>query len=360
MDTGLATAIRSLPGKELPLVSPYRDFLADCQFAEELGFSQVRASEHRCAEDDWNHSPLTLRAPSGFGSGPACARRGGSRDRRHPFERQAGLGHRRRSGGGRVRDVRVRPQGSHCADRRRPESLRALLYRREFDSEGKYDRFRNVTLRPKGVQQPHPPIWMAAMGPQSFARTARRGNKLAFAMHTSLWRGWAELLEQAGQDIQDLQRSRRERRAVLPAGLHAHGRSGPRDGFQVDLVPGGTAYLAVTRCREDEEIQRTRSQAGLLRARAPDEDGDGADRQSGLMALASDRVGRGQRMIELAESFGRVFHSRRPSALGPSSIRLIQSLMRSAVSVLSVQIASSMYSIKRRSTSATDTAPITG
>ncbi len=62
MDIGLAAAIQRLPGKEEPLVGLYQDFLADCELAQELGFSHVWASEHHGSEDDWKNSPLTLLA----------------------------------------------------------------------------------------------------------------------------------------------------------------------------------------------------------------------------------------------------------------------------------------------------------
>jgi hypothetical protein len=43
MEIGLVTGIRRLPGKDEPLVGLFQDFLADCQLAEELGFSHVWA-----------------------------------------------------------------------------------------------------------------------------------------------------------------------------------------------------------------------------------------------------------------------------------------------------------------------------
>lgn len=41
------------------------------------------------------------------------------------------------------------------------------------------------------------------MGPQSVARTARRGYNLESALHTPLWRDYAAMLEEAGHRRQD-------------------------------------------------------------------------------------------------------------------------------------------------------------
>jgi len=47
-----------------------------------------------------------------------------------------------------------------------------------FSFEGKYWHFDDVTVEPRPVQQPHPPLWMGAGSPESIARAAREGWKL--------------------------------------------------------------------------------------------------------------------------------------------------------------------------------------
>jgi alkanesulfonate monooxygenase SsuD/methylene tetrahydromethanopterin reductase-like flavin-dependent oxidoreductase (luciferase family) len=74
-----------------------------------------------------------------------------------------------------------------------------------FDHVGKYYQFTNVTMNPKPVQKPHPPIWMAAMGPQSIAKAAERGYHLASALHSPIWKNYAGLLEENGRRREDHQ-----------------------------------------------------------------------------------------------------------------------------------------------------------
>ena len=69
----------------------------------------------------------------------------------------------------------------------------------EVTHEGKYYQYRNVRLRPKPVQRPHPPIWMAAMGPQSIERAAQRGYHLASALHSPIWKSYPDLLKTHGR-----------------------------------------------------------------------------------------------------------------------------------------------------------------
>jgi alkanesulfonate monooxygenase SsuD/methylene tetrahydromethanopterin reductase-like flavin-dependent oxidoreductase (luciferase family) len=69
----------------------------------------------------------------------------------------------------------------------------------EFSHEGKYYAFPNVRMTTTPVQKPGPPIWVASMGDQSVAWTARRGYHLA----AGAGRGHAkyeELLRQFGHD----------------------------------------------------------------------------------------------------------------------------------------------------------------
>ena len=69
----------------------------------------------------------------------------------------------------------------------------------EFSHKGKYYEFPNVHMTTTPVQKPGPPIWVASMGDQSVAWTARRGYHLA----AGAGRGHAkyeELLVQHGHD----------------------------------------------------------------------------------------------------------------------------------------------------------------
>jgi alkanesulfonate monooxygenase SsuD/methylene tetrahydromethanopterin reductase-like flavin-dependent oxidoreductase (luciferase family) len=185
--------VRNLPNNPRPLSDVYRDFLEESVIAEELGFDAVWASEHHFAEDAWNPSPFTFLAavaaqtrrvrvgpyvlllplhnpvrvaedvavldnisrgrvdlPVGVGSAPEEFRSFGI-----PFNERLG---------------------------RTFEGLRVIercFAGEAFSHTGKYYEFPDVRMTTRPVQQPGPPIWVASMGEQSVAWTARRGYHLA-------------------------------------------------------------------------------------------------------------------------------------------------------------------------------------
>jgi len=58
------------------------------------------------------------------------------------------------------------------------ESLQVILAafnQESFSFEGRFHSFHDVTLSPKPLQQPHPPIWVATSNPEAFPALGRRG-----------------------------------------------------------------------------------------------------------------------------------------------------------------------------------------
>ncbi len=53
--------------------------------------------------------------------------------------------------------------------------------RDRVDFAGRHFKFENVTVRPRPLQKPHPPIWMAAVSPESFTYAGARGFNLVCA-----------------------------------------------------------------------------------------------------------------------------------------------------------------------------------
>lgn len=85
--------------------------------------------------------------------------------------------------------------------------LEALLTKEDVSWEGKYYNFDPLTIMPRPLQQPHPPIWIAAMAPASLYHSAKRG----FNVQTTPLTGTMNLAEQqtrsffegAGDSVRD-------------------------------------------------------------------------------------------------------------------------------------------------------------
>lgn len=58
------------------------------------------------------------------------------------------------------------------------EIIRRCWTEERVDFEGKYYRFENLEVRPRPLQKPHPPIWMAALSEESFEKAGRLGFNL--------------------------------------------------------------------------------------------------------------------------------------------------------------------------------------
>jgi alkanesulfonate monooxygenase SsuD/methylene tetrahydromethanopterin reductase-like flavin-dependent oxidoreductase (luciferase family) len=82
------------------------------------------------------------------------------------------------------------------------EIIKQAWTRDRVSFDGKHFRVRDVPVLPKPVQKPHPPIRIACVSPETFARVARRGEKFlsapsitpvhlmkgAYEAYTKIWR----------------------------------------------------------------------------------------------------------------------------------------------------------------------------
>ena len=213
MQLVVTMGIRQLPSNPRPLPDLYKDHLEEAVLAEELGFNDVWASEHHFAEDAWNPSPVTFLAALAARTERV---RVGTYVLLLPFHNPVRVAEDiavlDNISGGRV-DLPVgvgsaveefRTFGIPFNERlgRTFEALRIIercFAGEEFSYKGKYYDFPNVRMTTTPVQKPGPPIWVASMGDQSVAWTARRGYHLA----AGAGRGHAkyeELLVQYGHD----------------------------------------------------------------------------------------------------------------------------------------------------------------
>jgi alkanesulfonate monooxygenase SsuD/methylene tetrahydromethanopterin reductase-like flavin-dependent oxidoreductase (luciferase family) len=60
------------------------------------------------------------------------------------------------------------------------DAIRQAWTKGRVNLEGEHYRFRDVPIRPAPVQVPHPPIWMAALSPETFELAGRYGLNLLY------------------------------------------------------------------------------------------------------------------------------------------------------------------------------------
>jgi alkanesulfonate monooxygenase SsuD/methylene tetrahydromethanopterin reductase-like flavin-dependent oxidoreductase (luciferase family) len=213
MQLVVTMGIRQLPSQPRPLQDLYREHLEESVLAEQLGFDNVWASEHHFSPDAWNPSPITFLTA-------VAARTARIRvgtyvlllPLHNPVRVAEDIAVLDNISNGRV-DLPVgvgsaaeefRTFGIPFNERlgRTFEGLRIIercFAGEEFSHKGKYYDFANVRMTTTPVQKPGPPIWVAAMGDQSVAWTARRGYHLAAGAGRGHAR-YEELLAQSGHD----------------------------------------------------------------------------------------------------------------------------------------------------------------
>jgi alkanesulfonate monooxygenase SsuD/methylene tetrahydromethanopterin reductase-like flavin-dependent oxidoreductase (luciferase family) len=227
MDVGVGPTIRYHRDRPRPLAEVYDEFFGEFILGEKLGYSHIWLPEHHFADDAHNPSALPILA--------AVARQT-SRIRLGTYilllafhnpilvaEDAAVvdiLSHGRLDlavGAGPMEqecDVFGVPRKeTYGRTYEALEIIQRCWTEEQFSHQGRYFQFENVAVTTKPVQRPHPPIYMAALGPQSAARAAKRGYNLAMGMGPS-HDLYVAALREAGRDPGDY------RFVSGPVGIH--------------------------------------------------------------------------------------------------------------------------------------------
>jgi alkanesulfonate monooxygenase SsuD/methylene tetrahydromethanopterin reductase-like flavin-dependent oxidoreductase (luciferase family) len=218
MRAGIAATIRQLPSRPQPLVQIYQEQLEGYVLADELGFSRIWLAEHHFADDEHNCSAMPILAAvaartqrirvgtyvilMAFHNPILVAEDAATLDliSNGRFDLAVGAG---------PMPVECEVFGIPTTETfaRTYEALEVVQKcwtEAVFSHHGKYFHFDNVRMTTKPVQRPHPPILMAAGGPQSAQKAAQRGYGLAMGMGPAHGK-YVEALRAAGRDAQTMQ-----------------------------------------------------------------------------------------------------------------------------------------------------------
>jgi alkanesulfonate monooxygenase SsuD/methylene tetrahydromethanopterin reductase-like flavin-dependent oxidoreductase (luciferase family) len=217
MKAGIAATIRILPSRPQPLVQAYQEHLEGYVLADELGFSHIWLAEHHFADDAHNCSAMPILAAVAartqrirvgtyiillaFHHPILVAEDAATLDliSNGRFDLAVGAGPMPMEC-----DVfGISSQETFARTYEALEVIQKCWTEEVFSHHGKYFHFDNVRMTTKPVQRPHPPILMAAGGPQSAHKAAERGYGLAMGMGPGHGK-YVESLRAAGRDPQRL------------------------------------------------------------------------------------------------------------------------------------------------------------
>jgi alkanesulfonate monooxygenase SsuD/methylene tetrahydromethanopterin reductase-like flavin-dependent oxidoreductase (luciferase family) len=217
MKIGLAMTARIHPDHPRPLPEVYAELIDSAALGEELGFDSWRLAEHHFAEDRHNPSQFPLLAAAATRT--ERIRLGtyvlllALHDPVLVAEDAATVDIL--SGGRLDLAIGAGPMPRECAafgiDRAETfgrtyealEVIAACFSGEELAHHGRYYDYEGVTMTTPPVQPGGPPIYLAALGPQSLARAGRRGYNLASVLHTPLQHLYEEAQAEAGRDRAD-------------------------------------------------------------------------------------------------------------------------------------------------------------
>jgi len=83
------------------------------------------------------------------------------------------------------------------------ELMQKLFTEENVSFEGKYTQVKDMTLSPKPVQQPYPPIWIGARGPKAITRAAKMGFHLMATLGPDPAPLYVETLKECGHNPAD-------------------------------------------------------------------------------------------------------------------------------------------------------------
>jgi alkanesulfonate monooxygenase SsuD/methylene tetrahydromethanopterin reductase-like flavin-dependent oxidoreductase (luciferase family) len=214
MDFGLLLAFRNPRQWARPFPELYQAHIDQAVLAEDLGYDHVWTTEHHFADDAW--SPGLLPILSAIAARTTRIRLGTFiiiLPLHNPVRVAEDAATVDIISNGRL-DLGV-GQGywlSEFASFGVPRTQRAsrleegleiiqrCFTRETFSFDGKHYQFRDISLAPKSVQQPHPPLWVAAMAEKSVSRAARMGYHLAGSGGADLQQMYDAALRQHGRN----------------------------------------------------------------------------------------------------------------------------------------------------------------
>jgi alkanesulfonate monooxygenase SsuD/methylene tetrahydromethanopterin reductase-like flavin-dependent oxidoreductase (luciferase family) len=217
LDFGLMFSFRNPPFRRVPWDDLYASELALTVDAERLGYDHVWLTEHHFVDDGYSPSLLPIAAAIAaqteririgtfvlllpLHDPVRVAEDAATVDivSRGRFDLGMGLGYRVAE----FTSMNVPREERGARLQEGAQLIQRLFTERNVSLEGRFRTVRNATLMPPPVQQPHPPIWLAARGPAALDRAARLGFHLAAVGLPQHQAAYDEALRRHGRDPRD-------------------------------------------------------------------------------------------------------------------------------------------------------------
>ncbi|MGR8947914.1 MAG: LLM class flavin-dependent oxidoreductase [Gammaproteobacteria bacterium] len=217
MRFGLMQDFRNPVKWRRPFPQFYNAILDQIIRSEELGYDHVWLTEHHFTEDGYN--PALLPTAAAIATRTSTIRIGSFillLPYQHPVRAAEDVACIDIFSNGRF-DFGIGQGYSHhewnalCMDRSTRGSrmregidiIKRLFTEDKVSYNGKYTQIKDLTLSPKPVQEPHPPIWIGARGPKAIKRAAEMGYHLMATLGPDPAPLYIDSLKEAGHNPDD-------------------------------------------------------------------------------------------------------------------------------------------------------------
>jgi alkanesulfonate monooxygenase SsuD/methylene tetrahydromethanopterin reductase-like flavin-dependent oxidoreductase (luciferase family) len=217
MNFGLLFPFRNPAANAVPFADLYRKQMDLAVEAEELGFDTIWLTEHHFVDD--GYSPALLPIAAALAARTRKIRIGtfvlllplhnplrvaedaATVDIISNGRLDLGLGQGYRVDEFTGFNVPRKERGARLEEG--AELIRRAWTERDFTFDGRFHKFAHIRLVPGPVQQPHPPLWLAARGPKSIARAARNGYHLMGTGGVDQQQAYDAALRELGKSPED-------------------------------------------------------------------------------------------------------------------------------------------------------------
>lgn len=217
MNFGLLMPFQNPSRWAQPYPDLYREHLEQIVLAEELGYDTIWLTEHHFDDDGWSPSLLPLAAGIAtrtsririgtfililpFQNALRVAEDAATVDILSNGRLDLGVGK-----GYRVKEFRGFGIPREQREARMEEDVEVIHQawtQKRFSFDGQFYHLAEVSLVPRPVQQPHPPIWIGARGKKAADRAARLGCHLMGTSEVEQQRFYDQALQRYGRNPQD-------------------------------------------------------------------------------------------------------------------------------------------------------------
>ena len=217
LNVGLLFPFRNPPAWRKPFADFYAEQLEQTRVAEQLGYDEIWLTEHHFAEDGYSPAILPIAAAIAattkririgtylvllpLHNALRVAEDAATIDIISNGRFDLGVGQGYAPGEFAAYGVNLKTRAGRLEEG--IEVIRGVWTKEDFSYEGRHYNLKNISLMPRPVQSPHPPLWIGAGAPKAIERAGRMGCHFMGLSNPAAQNTYDDALRKAGRNPKD-------------------------------------------------------------------------------------------------------------------------------------------------------------